>query len=180
MRAGATAPASLIYKVYAPTCHQFPERSIFLFGRERFYTVGELEHDRYLPAGLNIFERQQLRWDGSVEAGWKVAICQRDVAIYGGILVGGLVFALLRPRLRPKGKWPKLPVWLYLLCVLPMAVDGVTQLFGLRESIPALRFFTGALLGVATVWFAYPYVDDAMRDIVKQSQPAAQPSQAGG
>ena len=170
MHVGATGAANLIYKVYAPTCHQLPERSIFLFGAERFYSVRELESGGALPAGLNILQREQLRWDGSPEVGWKVAICQRDVAIYGGILIAGLVYALLRPRLRREGqKLPKMPVWLYLLLLLPIALDGFTQLFGLRESTPELRFFTGALMGAATVWLAYPYVDDAMADVVRQT-----------
>lgn len=170
MHTGATGLGTLIYKVYAPTCHQLPERSIFLFGREQFYTVKQLEGDGYIPAGLNILQRELLRWDGSPEAGWKVAVCERDVAIYGAVLLAGLAFALLRPRLARGGKWPKLPVWLYVLLLLPIAVDGFTQLFGLRESTPELRFFTGALMGAATVWFAYPYVEEAMQDVVRNTK----------
>jgi hypothetical protein len=34
--------------------------------------------------------------------------------------------------------------------------------FGFRESVPALRFITGALFGSAVVWFAYPRVAEAM------------------
>ncbi len=168
MHAGATGAGTLIYRVYAPTCHQLPERSIFLFGQDQFYTVQQLESDGYIPTGSNILQREQLRWDGSAEAGWKVAFCERDVAIYGSILIAGLVFALLRPRLARPGKWPKLPVWMYLVFfVLPTAIDGFTQLFGLRESTALLRFVTGALLGAGTVWFAYPYVEDAMGDVVR-------------
>jgi uncharacterized membrane protein len=178
MHAGGTGPANLIYRVYAPTCHQLPERSIFLFGPEQFYSVKQLESDAYIPAGLNIVQREQLRWDGSPVAGWKVAICERDVAIYGGILIAGLIFAALRPRLRRSGKWPKLPLWLYLVLLLPIAIDGFTQLFGLRESTPELRFITGALMGAATVWFAYPYVEEAMNDVVRQATPPA-PRKAG-
>ncbi len=69
-----------------------------------------------------------------------------------------------------------MPVWLFILLVLPMAIDGFTQLFGLRESTPGLRFITGALMGAATVWFAYPYVEEAMSDVVRQSKP---PSRSG-
>jgi uncharacterized membrane protein len=174
MHSGATGAGALIYKIEAPTCHQLPERSIFLFGPERFYSVQELEGDGYLPAGLNIFQRQQLRWDGSADAGWKVAICERDVAIYGAILLAGLAFAVLRPRLGRAGKWPKMPVLLYLALLLPIMFDGATQLVGLRESTPALRFFTGALMGAATVWFAYPYIEEAMRDAARQARQAVE------
>lgn len=34
-----------------------------------------------------------------------------------------------------------------LVAVAPMAVDGLTQLLGMRESDNYLRFFTGALAG---------------------------------
>lgn len=169
MEAGATGPANLIYTVYAPTCHQLPERSIFFFGPEHFYTSQALEAAGYLPVGMSVFQHQALRWAGSVEAGWKVALCQRDVAIYGAVLFAGLLFGLLRPTLRRRSaggaKWPKMPIWLFALLVAPMVVDGVTQLFGWRESVPALRFFTGALMGSAVAWFAYPYIEEAMQDV---------------
>ncbi len=170
MEAGATGPANLIYKVYAVTCHQLPERSIFFYGHDHFYTAQDLEAEGYLPAGLSLFQRQALRWAGSVEAGWKVALCQRDVAIYGSILAAGLLFGLLRPILRRRTKWPKMPVWMFVLLLVPIAVDGITQLFGWRESFPALRFFTGALMGSATVWFAYPHIEEAMQDVIRTTR----------
>jgi uncharacterized membrane protein len=180
MHVGATGLGTLIYKVYAPTCHQLPERSIFLFGAEQFYSVQNLESDGHVAAGLNIFQREQLRWNGSAEAGWKVAVCERDVAIYGAILLAGLAFAVLRPRLGRGGKWRKMPVLMYLALLLPIMFDGATQLVGLRESTPMLRFFTGALMGAATVWFAYPYVEEAMADAARQARSAGTPNQAPG
>ena len=62
MDAGATTPAKIIYRVYAFTCHQLPERSIFFYGHEHFYSVEELETESYLPAGMSSFQRQALRW----------------------------------------------------------------------------------------------------------------------
>lgn len=177
MDAGATVPANVIYRLYAPTCHQLPDRSVFFFGDQRFYTTAELEAAGDIPPGLNALQRQALRWEGNAEAGWKAALCQRDLALYGSVFVTGLVFAALRPALRrrlpPSGKWPKMPVWLYVLCLLPIAIDGFTQLFGLRTSTPALRFLTGALMGAATVWFAYPYIEEAMADVVKNTPTTA-------
>jgi uncharacterized membrane protein len=173
MNAGATVPANLIYRLYAPACHQLPDRSVFLYGHEHFYSLEELEAASVIPAGLNALQRQALRWQGNLEQGWKVALCQRDLAIYGSIFFAGLVFGAARPALRkrvPDGeRWPKMPWWLYALLLLPVAVDGFTQLFGLRTSVPELRFFTGALMGAATVWFAYPYVEEAMRDVMRNA-----------
>lgn len=168
MEAGATGAADVIYKLYMPTCHQLPERSIFFYGHDHFYTVDALEAEGYLPPDTSIFERQVMRWAGSVDAGWKVAICQRDVAIYASILLAGLLFGLLRPALR-RMQWPKMPIWMFGLFLLPMAIDGLTQLFGWRESSPLLRFITGALMGSATVWFAYPHIEAAMQDVIRTS-----------
>ncbi|OQA46532.1 MAG: hypothetical protein BWY52_00720 [Chloroflexi bacterium ADurb.Bin325] len=175
--AGATGPANLIYGVYALTCHQLPERSFFLFGRDLTYDVPELEALGAFPPGSNIIQHQLLRWQGSAEAGFKVALCQRDVAIYTSMLVGGLLFAALRGRLkRRNGKLPKLPLWLYGVLLLPMLLDGVSQLIGLRESDWPLRLLTGAIFGLATIGLAYPYVEEAMADIIR---PANAPPQTG-
>lgn len=166
MEAGATGAANVIYTAYAPTCHQLPERSFFLFGHQHVYSVAELEASGAVPEGLNILQRELLRWQGSAETGFKMALCERDVAIYGSILLAGLLFGALRGRLKGRdGKLPKLPLWLYGLLLLPILIDGGTQLFGLRESDWLLRVLTGALFGSATVWLAYPYVEESMADV---------------
>jgi uncharacterized membrane protein len=86
-------------------------------------------------------------------AGHQMAVCERCLAIYGALLVGGLVFALLRSRLAPLS-----PRGL-LLFALPMAVDGLTQLAGLRESTWELRLATGALFGFGVCWLVLPHLE---------------------
>jgi uncharacterized membrane protein len=170
MQAGLTGPARLIYAVYAPTCHQLPERSFFFFGPSVAPSVADLEESHAIPAGLSILQHQALRFIGTPDTGYKVAICERDVAIYGGILVSGLIFGALRPVLRRNGRrLPKMPLWLYGLLLVPLIVDGITQLFGLRESTWWLRLITGCIFGAATVWLTYPYIDEAMDDVVRTS-----------
>jgi hypothetical protein len=51
-----------------------------------------------------------------------------------------------------------------------MAIDGTTQLIGLRESDWLWRSITGALFGVGSVWLVYPYVEAAMRDVQAQAR----------
>jgi uncharacterized membrane protein len=180
MRVGLELPAHAIYLVYSPTCHQLPERSFFLFGPQGAYGVAELEADVPILAGTTLPQRLMLRYVGNPEVGYKVAICERDVAIYGSLLLGGLLFGVARSFLARRGRRvPKLPVKVYLICLLPMAVDGVTQLMGLRESTWQLRLVTGMLFGLATVWLAYPHIDDAMRDSLK-AMPAERAMPAEG
>ena len=142
---------NVIYTAYKVACHQIPWRSFFIGGSQIVYTYQEL----IALVGPALTER----YIGDATIGYKVAICQRDVATYGTILLAGLVFGLVRRRLKP------LPIWAFVLSLVPMGIDGLTQLFGLRESNWQLRMITGALFGLASIWLAYPYLEEGMRDI---------------
>jgi len=52
--------------------------------------------------------------------GHQLGFCQRNLAIYGSMFLGSLVFVATKKRL------PGIPWWLWLLLVLPMAWDGTT------------------------------------------------------
>lgn len=161
MYAGNETPAWILYRIYSFLCHQLPSHSYFLFGPEFAPSLATLEAHG-LPPGASLLE--QRHFIGNAEIGYKVAICERDVAIYGSVFLAGLAYALIRPRLRP------LPLRWYLVALIPIAVDGLTQLFGLRESNWWLRTLTGAIFGVASVWLAYPHVDHAMQDVIEIEQ----------
>jgi len=179
MEAGLTGPARAIYLIYQPTCHQLPERSFFFFGPSITPSAASLEASHAIPAGLSIVQHMALRFIGTPDTGYKVAVCERDVAIYGAILLNGLLFAALRPHLKRRGKMPKMPLRLFALFLLPAAVDGFTQLFGLRESTWYLRLITGYLFGAGVVWLAYPYVQDSMEDVERGSAPGAEAANIG-
>lgn len=159
--AGLSTPSSLIYSVYSATCHQLPERSYFLFGEQPFYSLASLETSG-LGEGQGLFQRRAFR--GNESTGYKIAVCQRDVAIYGSVVVAGLLFAILRRGI------PTIGLKFYLLLLIPIALDGLSQLFGLRESNWWLRTVTGALFGGASVWLAYPYIEAAMKDVVRSEE----------
>jgi len=96
-------------------------------------------------------------------AGYQVAICQRDWAIYASIFLAGLGFILVRRRLRPLS-WQS-----FVVLLTPLAVDGTTQLLGLRLSTPLIRVVTGGLFGLAVVWFAFPYLEEGFQEIREQA-----------
>jgi uncharacterized membrane protein len=160
MVSGAAPLGRAIYIVYRPACHQLPERSFFLFGPQAVYSLDELWALGVVSGEDNIFSRQGIL--GTPEIGFKLALCQRDMALYGGLLVGGLLFGLVRKRLQPL-KW-----WIFGLFLVPMAVDGGTQLLFLRESTWFLRVITGGLVGVGAVWLLYPYLETAFAEIREQ------------
>ncbi|HHY58838.1 MAG TPA: DUF2085 domain-containing protein [Chloroflexi bacterium] len=158
MHIGWTAPAGVIYAIYSVLCHQLPDHSYFLFGPSLIPQTPELVAGGMTASASLFVERAFI---GSPEVGWKVALCQRDVAIYAGVLLAGVSYAFVRQRTRP------LPFKLFVLLVIPMAVDGLTQLIGWRESNWLLRTLTGALFGGAAVYLAYPYVEEAMQEVLE-------------
>ncbi len=88
--------------------------------------------------------------------GQQMAYCERNTALYGSIALGGLLWMRLGRRL------PRLHVVAYVAFIAPIAIDGLTQLVGLRESTVELRVTTGLLCGTASVWFAFPILQDYM------------------
>jgi uncharacterized membrane protein len=171
MRVGAVGPAMVIHTMYRPLCHQLPQRSWFLFGPQISYTLPELADQAGASAVAGAFERAFI---GNEALGYKVALCQRDTAIYGSILLIGLLYGLLRRRF----KVPPLPWWAYLgFGILPMLLDGGYQFLSYalallwpagpiaaHETTPTLRLITGGLFGLATVWLAYPLIQETMEE----------------
>jgi len=107
---------------------------------------------------------------GNETLGYKMALCQRDIAIYGAILLFGLFFSISGKKIKP------LPWYLWLIIGLgPIGLDGFSQLLSqtglgifnflsLRESTPFLRSLTGGLFGLATAWFGFPYLEESVLD----------------
>lgn len=180
-KVGAKAPANIIYKGYSFVCHQLAYRSWFLFGEQPVYPTGSAGLKSWKTyeslTGLDPDTTTGL-WDarsfrGNEQMGYKVALCERDIAIYSAILLFGLFFALLRGRFIHIKPIPWY-AWV-LLGMVPIGFDGGSQLISqffpqihkfipYRESTPFLRSLTGALFGFFTAWFGYPYLEEAMSE----------------
>jgi uncharacterized membrane protein len=125
MAAGLTFPGRVVYFIYNFFCHQLPERSWFLFGPQFSYTQAQIAEAWGVPLNAIANELVRRQFIGTPEMGWKVAWSDRMVAMYTSIFLFGLLYAILRERgIRFKGiSW-----WVFLLFILPMAVDGTTHL----------------------------------------------------
>lgn len=170
MKLGNPAPANVIYKVYGFVCHQLAFRSWFLFGEQYAYPRLAAGVSNLIPfeqaTGISDQDLWNARlFEGNPILGYKVALCQRDVAIYGSILLFGLIYPLIGRRLR------SIPWYLWILLgLVPIGLDGISQLMSqpplslipYRESTPLLRTLTGALFGFMTAWFGYPIVEESM------------------
>jgi uncharacterized membrane protein len=88
--------------------------------------------------------------------GHQLGLCARNFSIYASMFLGSLAFVLSKKRL------PGIPWWIWLLFMVPMALDGVSQMFGLRESTWYLRIITGTLFGLGNVWFALPLMQKSL------------------
>jgi uncharacterized membrane protein len=186
MEAGLDGPANAIYTIYSPMCHQFAFRSWFLFGDQIAYpraaAGSSLKSFDYYAARDPHFARIDVgTWSvelqtasrsfkGNAEMGYKTALCERDVAIYGMMFLAGLLFSRVRGWLRPA------PLWLYLILGLaPLGLDGFSQMFSyapfdfwpVRETLPGYRALTGALFGLMNVWLAFPYLETSMKETVE-------------
>jgi uncharacterized membrane protein len=174
--AGVQTPSNILYRVYGLVCHQLGYRSFFILGEQPFYPrqaagvagVQTFQQATGLSESNSAVDVLAARnFIGNDQVGYKVALCQRDVAIYGGILLFGLIFALTGFRIK------SIPWWVWLaLAIVPIGLDGFSQLLsqpplGLipyRESTPFLRLLTGFLFGFLTAWFGYPMVEEGMVD----------------
>lgn len=176
MKEGLETPATWIYRGYSLLCHQLGFRSFYIFGEQIVYPRAAagvpglltFEQATGMSEGSDAADLFKARtFHGNERVGYKVALCERDVAIYVGILFFGILFSLSRYRL------PSLPWYLWILIgLIPIAVDGFSQLLSqpplsflaFRESTPLLRVLTGFLFGFTTAWFGYPVVEESMRE----------------
>lgn len=194
MKSGATGAADAVYFFYSFLCHQLPERSLFFFGAKPMYSFAEIK--AVWP--LDGFEGLR-QFIGNPEMGYKVAWSDRMISTYGGIWLGGLIYAVTLKRL------PRLPllVWL-ILGVLPIGLDGTSHFIndivagtsglGFRDTnvwlqvltgniLPSsfyvgdqlgsfnswARWITGLLFGITTVLALFPVVNAAMQDMANEA-----------
>jgi uncharacterized membrane protein len=138
--------------------------------------IGDLLFRLYTPLCHQLPERSFFI------CGHQVAFCHRCAAMYTAIALAGLLFALVRTRIRPA----TLKVGGLLL--LPILIDGGTHLvddvlgLGFRgggDAIGTLNFWlrmvTGLLVGVAMLIAVLPRVE---RDLRGQTAPAQIRSEA--
>ena len=91
--------------------------------------------------------------------GYQICLCSRCLAIYSSMLTAGIALNFLRrSRTIQAFTW-----WMWMLTILPMALDGGTQFFGWRESNVWLRLLTGIIFGVGTAWFTLPQLEASAR-----------------
>lgn len=173
-KAGIGLPATLLYRFYGTMCHQLAFRSWFLFGEQTYYPrelagiQGVITYEELADTHqIDLFAARD--FTGNPVTGYKVALCERDVAIYLFMLLFGLAFWASRRRIK------SIPWYIWVIFALgPMGLDGFSQLPSLasglpnwlpmRESTPLLRTLTGGMFGWVTAWYLFPMLEESARE----------------
>ncbi len=181
MHLGWTGAGRVVYFIYSFFCHQLPERSFFLFGEKRMYSLSAIQ-----AAWQNTIDPMLLRkFIGNPAMGWKVAWSDRMISFYTSVWLFALAWWPFRRKIKP------LSWWGFALLLLPITLDGGTHMLsdfagigqGFRDnnlwlatlthnSLPQtfyagdalgsfnswMRLLTGLLAGPAIGWFVFPYM----------------------
>lgn len=147
--------AKIIYNAYSPFCHQKLSRSFCVFNNAGFSVSDCTPQTGVFIQGDNRLIKAII--DGKV--GYKIAICSRDIGLYGMIVGAALVYPLFR-------KWDSRempPAIYFILALVPIGIDGTLQvlgsfgLFGIAyESTNMMRFLSGGLAGTAVSFYLIP------------------------
>ena len=184
MQIGWAGAGKAIYFVYSFFCHQFPERSFFLFGEKTMYSLNEIQavwQDTINPLILRKFI-------GNETMGWKIAWSDRMISFYTSVWVFAVLWYPFRRKIKP------LSLWGFVLLLIPITLDGgthtISDLTGIGQGFrdtnqwlamltnnvfsatfyagdalssfnSAMRLITGLLAGLAIVWLAFPYIFQA-------------------
>jgi uncharacterized membrane protein len=169
MKAGLTNVAQVIYGPYKLLCHTYGFRSFFLFGEQFNYPRGDGPGRFDTESGISTVDFKGVLaardFQGNDKMGYKVALCERDIAMYLTTALNGIAFAFVRKKARP------LPWIVFIIIGLgPIAFDGFSQLLSqppfnfiaYRESTLTLRLLTGVLFGTALCWTLFPIVQGSL------------------
>lgn len=176
--AGKERASSFLYGFYRIFCHQLAFRSYFIGGEQLFYPRDLAHIDGVVSYEVQFndpFDDVTIARgiEGDEHSGYKIALCERDLAIYASIALVAILFQVGHRRWKPL-KW----YWWIIFGLFPIALDGFSQIPGLsagwpawfpvRESTPLLRTLTGMLFGGMTARYMFPLMEESMSDTYQQ------------
>jgi len=162
--ANAQQIAEKLYTAYSIFCHQNAYKSWYLYPSPNLpgFNLSSSFNNLYKrPLGTFLESREFI---GSVELGWKTALCHRCTAIYLGVFTASLMYHILKTR---RLHIPILHPYIYLAGgLLPISIH---TLVAPQSALSFLHFpvidpyiirtITGGLFGVMSIWFAFPEID---------------------
>ena len=168
---GMDSLASFFYNIYTPTCHQWIYRSFCVFddysiqdcilhdNEQESMVFTQYTSDEMNYTGQFFYSRDQIgrmraeRVERNGLIGYKFPNDARNMGIWISLFIGGGFVLRRDPTKLPS------PIW-FILALIPIGIDGTSQMFALRESINILRFATGFIAGFGTSFYIYPMIYD--------------------
>ncbi|MCD6549328.1 DUF2085 domain-containing protein [Candidatus Micrarchaeota archaeon] len=133
-----------VYRAFSFICHQVPSRSFCIYP------------DAFAVSGCSAMTNGIVSVDPVLGMGYKFPVCARCISFYTGMFIGGLMLLFIFFR---RGGYPILPVWLFIMFIIPMGVDGTFQLLGFWESTNTVRVLTGFPAGFIVPFYLMPILD---------------------
>jgi len=156
---GNSQLAAPFYFAYSFTCHQLDNRSLC------YYPNAEQGVASCAPTDMDDFAHRDIIISNPVLGdGFKLAVCARDFGIYTSMLLGAIAWAIFNRKNLATSKWPH-PIWL-ILAIIPIALDGGTQLLEWRQSTNELRILTGVIVGFVVAFYLVPVFNQIFNPII--------------
>ena len=127
---------AVMYSIFSPFCHQITERSLCVYPNLGYIA------------------------DCTGGEAYKFPVCSRCLAFYAGMLIGGIVYWFAN---RKGYTFSKLPLWILILLILPMAVDGSLQYLGFWGSTNMIRMLTGFPAGFVVPFYLLSILEEIKR-----------------
>jgi uncharacterized membrane protein len=177
---GYTDAANLIYSSYRAACHQLPSRSYFIMGEQVAFCQRDVAiYSSFLLGGLVFgWVRQRLRplplryyvfflvpiaLDGGMQLAseWLQSGIQMITLWIIGFIAMGITMAILNSQRYLT--WHNIP---FFACG-PLALLYLLRYPDYLSNWPQ-RTITGFIFSFGTIWFAYPYLEEAFADVKQQ------------
>ncbi len=146
-----------VYDAFAPACHQKLSRSLCLFSQEGGYWIADCKEQNWKYVGGE--SDRDIKVEETGITGYKFPVCARDMALYGFIVIG----AVLYPFIIGIDNRKVYPAIYLIAALVPIGIDGGLQFFSQLhllpfeyESINSVRMATGAIAGFAASFYAIP------------------------
>lgn len=177
---GYTDAANAIYSFYRMACHQLPSRSYFIFGEQVAFCHRDVAiYGSFFLGGLSYslvrsrLKPPQLRWyvfflwPIALDSGLQLASDWLSLGVSMGMLWAiGFIAMGITSAILHSFKYLTWHSFLY-FSAGPLGLIYL-QYFGPYHSDLLRRTLTGIIFGLATVWLAYPYLEEAFQDIRRQ------------
>ncbi len=145
----------MLYDAYIVACHQMPQRSYCVFNDSPLH-IADCSQKGFniIKTDEDVRPREVLNPKTNT-VGYEFGVCARCTWFYISLIFGILAYVYVYGK--DSDENPN--IWLLILAIIPLAIDGTGQLLGFWTSTNNMRMVTGALSGFFGGYFIMPIVN---------------------